>query len=213
MAKIKEYFTSDSLWVQIIATLIAAAIIGIVSILSGMLRGLSLSDAVVWLMDILNTEVSLYWMIIILVILIFSLIQLYKKILRHVTSIVYSKDDIDNKINVLRGEVKGKLDASTFERFSNVYDYRRLKNHPLNEMYSINDVESFIEMIQDGNRRKDIYKLEYGMAGLAMELKEVGWIHSANKNKVMDEIENCFTDKFIHEKEDLQKVLNTIKVN
>lgn len=213
ITKIKEYFTSDSLWINIIATLMAALILAVLTVLIKLFQGLSIKDSFNWLVHILNSKISFYWFLGLLVIIVFGFIRLYKRVVNEISSTAYTKSQVDHKLSVLNDKIQSKLDVSTFERFSDVYDYRRLKNHPLHELYTINDVESYIEMIQVGNRKKDIYKLEYGMTGLALELKEIGWIHSSNKNKIMDEISKCFTNEFIHQKENLEKVLNTIRVD
>lgn len=135
-----------------------------------------------------------------------------KKVLKKINELNYTKEQIDSKNNYLEEKLNKKLSTYEFERFSDVYDYRRLKNHPFHEQYTFNDVDSFVSILKEGNKKSNIYKVQNGMAGLILELTEIGRIHSTVKNEIMAEINNCFTDKFIHQKVELNKVLDAIDV-
>ena len=212
MTKIKEYLRSDSLWIQIIASLIVVSFTGILALVYGLLAGINFNDLFDWLIASLNSKVSFFWLLILFTLFVFSYFRLNRKILNEATTNTYSKIQVDQKLDSLKNRVDKKLDITKFERFSDVYDYRRLKNHPFHEIYSNDNVETFVNMIKEGNQKSDKYKLEHGMAGLAKELQDKGWIHISVKNEVKEEIENCFTSKFMHEKIELNKVLDTIKV-
>ncbi|APU11055.1 hypothetical protein A5M85_12400 [Cellulophaga lytica] len=212
LKKIGSYFKNESLKIQIIATLIATLIIWIITVIVGMVKGLNIYSSIQWTLDILNFKINVLWFLSTLIVFFFIISRMNKKTLNKINELTYSKQKIDYKIKFLEKRINAKLDTSRFERFNDVYDYRRLKNHPFHEQYSSNDIESFIEILRRGNKESDIYDLENGMSGLILELKEAGSIHSSLKNEIKEEIQNCFTDKFLHQKEELNKILDTIKI-
>ncbi|MBU2905806.1 hypothetical protein KO529_13485 [Arenibacter algicola] len=210
--KIGSYFKNESLKIQIIATLVATLTVWIITVIFGMLKGLNIYSSIQWTLDLLNFRINLLWFLITLIIFFLIVIRMNKKTLNKINDLTYSKQKIDYKTDFLEKRINGKLDTSRFERFNDVYDYRRLKNHPFHEQYTLNDIESFLEIIRRGNKNSNIYDLQNGMSGLIIELNEVGSIHSSLKNRIKEEIKNCFTDEFLHQKEELNKTLDTIKI-
>jgi len=210
--KIKSYFKNDSLKTKVIGSLISALIIWIITVIFGILKGLDIQSSIEWSLEILNYKINLFWLLASLMIFFFIIIRMNKKTLQKINEMTFSKEQISQKNELLEKKINAKLDISRFERFNDVYDYRRLKSHPYHEQYTFNDIESFVTILKEGNKNSDIYKVENGMSGLITELKKEGQIHTSVKNEIKEEIKNCFSDKFIHQKEELNKILDSIKV-
>ena len=209
--KMKKYLTNESLIIQVVATLVATAVIWLITVLFGIIRGLNFTSSVNWSLKMLTLKVDLLWFLISVIIFGLVVFRLNRRLINKINELTYSKEQIDRKISHQKELLDKKLNISHFERFSDTYDYRRLKNHPFHELYT-NDIESFLTILKEGNKTSDIYKVENAMKGLALELKAQGSIHSSTKNEIKEEINNCFTDKFLHQKEELNEVLDNIEV-
>ncbi|MBI6121353.1 hypothetical protein [Salegentibacter maritimus] len=210
--KIRSFFKNDSLKTQILATLIATTIIWIITVIFGIIKGLDFSSSIKWSIEILQYKINLFWFIILILGMLILNSRKNKMLLEKIQDLTYTKEQIDTKNKYIKQNIDKKLNISRFERFTDIYDYRRLKNHPYHEQYTLNDVESFVTILKEGNKNSDIYKVQNGMDGLIAELKQEGRIHRTVKNEIKEEIENCFTDKFLHQKEELSKVLDEIRV-
>lgn len=202
--KILDFFKSDSLWKQIIGTLIATFLIWIITIIIGLFKGLDYNASIKWTWEILTTKVDLIWILILTIVLIMYIRRKNSKFFKKMEEQSYNRD----KINSL---LSNKLDKSYFERFEEVYDYRRLKNHPWHEQYINDDIRSFKHMLWSGYYTKDSYKIENAICGLIAELKEQNWIHSSDKNEIKKELAKTFVNEYNHNKEKLEQLLDSIK--
>lgn len=202
--RILSFFKSDSLWNQIIGTIIGTTLLWIFTVIIGLFRGLDYNSSVNWTWKILTSDVDFFWiLILVLGFIIYSRMN-NARFLEEINKRSYSKEEINSKFN-------NKLDVFRFEQFEDVYDYRRLKKHPWHEQYSDN-VVSFINILKEGNRKADKYKIENGICGLTAELKERGWLIGSEKNEIKQELANCFSKEYNHHKEDLEKLIDSIRI-
>lgn len=202
--KILIFFKSDSLWKQIVGTLIATFLIWIITIIIGLFKGLDYNASIKWTWEILTTKVDLIWILILTIVLVMYIRRKNSKLLKKMGEQSYNRDKIDSLL-------ANKLDKSYFERFEEVYDYRRLKNHPWHEQYINDDIRSFKHMLWSGNYTKDSYKIENAICGLIAELKEKNWIHSSDKNEIKQELAKTFVNEYNHNKEKLEQLLDSIE--
>lgn len=202
--KILNFFKSDSLWKQIVGTLIATFLIWIITIIIGLFKGLDYNASIKWTWEILTTKVDLIWILILTIVLVMYIRRKNSKLLKKMGEQSYNRDKIDSLL-------ANKLDKSYFERFEEVYDYRRLKNHPWHEQYINDDIRSFKHMLWSGNYTKDSYKIENAICGLIAELKEKNWIHSSDKNEIKQELAKTFVNEYNHNKEKLEQLLDSIE--
>jgi hypothetical protein len=201
--KILNFFKSDSLWKQILGTLIATFLIWIITIIIGLFKGLDYNASIKWTWEILTTKVDLIWILILCIVLVMYIRRNNSKLLKRMEKQSYNRDEVNSKF-------ASKLDKSYFERFEEVYDYRRLKNHPWHEQYVNDDIRSFKYMLWSGNNTKDFYKIENAICGLIAELKEKNWIHNSDKNEIKQELTKCFINEYNHNKEKLEQLLDSI---
>ncbi|MEQ9090391.1 MAG: hypothetical protein RIE52_04840 [Balneola sp.] len=207
--KLIGLFKTDSLWIQVFATLVAAIVIWLITILYGVVKGMDYKTSIEWSLGILEMKVSLTWFIVFLMVFVILLKRSHINLLNEINELTYSKQEIDKKNRKLESELSKKNDISVFQRFSDKYDYRRLKNHPWHDQYSNDGVETFIKMIEEGNQGKDKYKLENGMIGLIKELEDDNFISSSQKNRVLNQLKENFTDQCMHEKDILIQKFNS----
>lgn len=200
-----NFLKSDSLWKQIIGTVIATGIIWLFAVVIGVFKGLDYKSSIQWTLDILTMKISFLWLFLIIIGFIIILRRNNLLLERKFRNHSYSKTEMITKLNC-------KADLSRFERFEDVYNYRRLKKHPWHDQYVNDGVTSFLNIIKAGLLKNDLYKIENGLEGLASELKEKEWLHSSKKNEIVKEIKNCFPDSYNHHKAELEKILETIRV-
>jgi hypothetical protein len=204
--KLLILFKSDSLWTQIAATTFAAVIIWIITFLIGIFKGLDYISSIQWTWSILNIKINMLTILAILVIVVGFFRWNNKKIATKIQKGYYTKDEINNKF-------KDIVTQSQFEGFTDVYDYRRLKNHPWHDLYVDNgdNIKSFKYMMWYGKYKKDSYKIENGIRGLIAEVKEQNYIHASTKTDIINELKDCFPNEYNSYKEELISLLNETK--
>lgn len=205
MKSIIAFFKSDTLWKQIIGTTIATGIIWILTIVIGVFKGLDYCSSMQWTLNILNSKISLAWLLLVFIVFLIIIRRNNARAVEEIKSWTISKSEINKRL-------EQKIDISRFETFEEEYDYRRLKNHPWHEQYINDEVKSFIDMISGGLYKKDTYKIENGICGLATELKERGWMHSSEKDEIIKLLNSCFQNEYNHNKNKLEQIIKEIKV-
>lgn len=203
--QIIDFLYSDILWKQIIGTLIATGVIWIIAIIYGVVTGLNYQLSIQSTIDILSRKVSCIWIIILFLgfIIMFRRNNLYME--KKIKEYSFSKTEIINKLTQ-------KTDLHLFERFQDIYDYRRLKNHPWHDQYINDDISSFLQILKSGLEKKDGYKIENALAGLSLEINIKGWIHSSVKNDIMKELIKYSPVSYCHHKVELEKILESVKI-
>jgi hypothetical protein len=205
MKSIIAFFKSDTLWKQIIGTTVATGIIWIITIVIGVLKGLDYYSSIQLTLNILNSKISLAWLFLVFVAFLILIRRNNARTLKEIKNWTLSKSEINKRL-------EQKTDIYRFERFEEVYDYRRLKNHPWHEQYINDEVKSFINMISEGVYKTDTYKMENGICGLVIELKERGWMLSSEKNEVIKLLNSCFQNEYNHNKNELEQIIKEIKI-
>lgn len=204
--KLLALFKNDSLLTQIAATTIAAGIIWIITFIIGIIKGLDYISSIQWTWIILNTKINLLTILIILAIVIGYFRWNNKKIAKKNQNGYYTKGEIDNKF-------KDMVTQSQFDGFTDVYDSRRLKNHPYYDHYvnTGDNIKSFKNMIWFGKYKKDSYKVENGIRGLIAEIKEQSYINASTKTDIINELNDCFPNEYNSYKKELISLLEEIK--
>jgi hypothetical protein len=131
--------------------------------------------------------------------------RINSKTIKEIKKWTSSKEEINKKLDE-------KVNLYEYERFVEVYDYRRLKNHPWHEQYKEDGVESFINMLENGIKKNDTYKIENALQGLTAELKERGWQHGSEKNRIIELLNSCFKNTVNHYKNELENTVNITRV-
>lgn len=163
-------------------------------------------DALISTWNILNMKLNILWFVVFILVVVFYLKWHLKKLEKKIDAKFFTKQEVVDKL-------KAKLDESDFDNFYNVYNYRRLKNHPYHELYTgvSDNINSFKNMVWHGNYKNDYYQIDNGIAGLIAEIKEQGWLHSSDKTDIINNLTNCYKDEYNSNKEELLQLLNEIK--
>lgn len=153
--KLLTLLKSNSLWTQIAATIIGAAIIWLISFLIGIFNGLDYISSIQWTWSILNIKINLLTILIILVVVVWLFRWNNKISATKTQKEYYTKEEINNKF-------KNMVTKSEFDGFIDVYDLRRLKNHPWHDIHSGHEdnIKSFQLMIWFGKQKKTSIKLK-----------------------------------------------------
>lgn len=206
MNSLKSIIKSDSLWTQVVGTLVAALALAIITLIIGLIRGLDLNASIEWVWNLANINVNIITLVIIIVVI----VLISRRYIQHFKSELKKefvlKEDFNKKMS-------SKLESSTFDIFTDVCDYRRLKNHPWHEIYTDrnSDIQSFKDMIWAGKYKNDEYKIENGIRGLISLISENKCISSSTKTDIMNELQDCYPNKFNSDKEELISLLNTVE--
>lgn len=205
MKLITDFFKSDTLWKQIVGTIIATGIIWLITVLVGLFKGLDYTTSIKWTLTLLASKISLWLFILIILATVILILRINSKTLKELKNSMISKEEFNKKL-------EKKVDLHSFERFRDVYDYRRLKNHPWHEQYINDGVESFIKMLEEGISKNDNYKIDNGMRGLALELNEREWFHGSEKNRILNLLDQCYLENKNHYKTQLIEIVNKTRV-
>lgn len=205
MKGITDFFKSDVLWKQIAGTIIATALIWILTVVFGLIKGLNYSTSIQWTLSLLNSKIDLWWLILLALVILIFVKRIKSNTIKEIKNWCVSQDEFNKRLG-------NKVDLSNFERFVDVYDYRRLKNHPWHDQYAEDGVESFINMLEYGINKNDLYKIENALQGLTAELKEREWQHGSEKNRILQLINSYFQNTVNHYKTELEKTVNMTRV-
>ncbi|MBW3466618.1 hypothetical protein [Arthrospiribacter ruber] len=205
MKIIINFFKSDTLWKQIVGTILATGLIWLIAVLIGLFKGLNYAASIQWTLNLLSSKISLWSFLLLIFVVAIIVRRFYSKALKEIRSSTVSRDELNKKL-------EKKVDVHDFKRFKDVYDFRRLKNHPWYEQYINDGVESFINMLEEGIDNKDNYKIDNGMQGLALELKEQEWFHGSDKNRILKLLDLCYTENKNHYKSELIEIVNKTRV-
>jgi len=204
-----DFIKDRSFQITVVGGIIVLIMWTIIQWLTNILSGLDFLPALKAAIDLFETKVSVSWLLI--VVGLFSLLNSYSiySVRKKLEKEVATKDEINNKL-------KNKLDTSAFYSFHDIYDYRRLKNHPYHEMYTghSNNIRSFIQMIDFGMDRlfgQDGYSIDNGICGLIAEIKEQKYIHNTDKSEIMNLLAKYKKDEYDAKKEELILLLNEIE--
>lgn len=203
--KIKYLFTSKKFWINILSGLVLSGIIWILTLFTGLLKGLDLMASLKWTLEILNTKINLIYLFIFFITVFIYINWKTKQLMQHFEEKYFSKDEMNKKL-------EKKLDKSQFENFEDIFDYRRLINHPWHDMYvnKNDDISSFKSMVYFGITKCDPYKIDNGIQGLIKELKGLDSITSELKTELTNLLKDCYPKEYNSHKEELIKLLNEI---
>lgn len=204
-----DFIKDRSFQTTVIGGIVVLIVWTIMQWLLNILSGLDFLTALKGAIDFSETKVSITWLLI--VVGLFSLLNSFSiySVRKNLEKKLSTKDELNKKL-------KEKLDASAFYSFHDVYDYRRLKNHPYHEMYTghANNIRSFIQMIDFGIDRlfgQDGYSIDNGICGLIAEIKEQKYIHNSDKSEILNLLAKYKKDEYDAKKEELIMLLNEIE--
>ena len=206
---ILDFVKDKSFLTTVVGGVIVLIVWTFIQWLINILSGLDFLPALKAAIDFSETKVSVLWLLIVVGLL--SLLNSYNiySMRKSFEKKFTTKDEINNRL-------KNKLDASAFYSFHDVYDYRRLKNHPYHEMYTghSNNIRSFIQMIDFGMDRlfgQDDYSIDNGICGLIAEIKEQKYIHNSDKTEIINLLAEYKKDRYDAKKEELIHLLDEIE--
>ena len=205
MKNIAIFFKSNSLWRQVLGTIIASGILWLIVFLFGLFKGLNYYASIRWTWVFLNYKISLLWFLIFIVAIFIINRRINMSLLREIKNLYCSKDEFKEKM-------AKKLDLSTFEMFEDVYNYRRLENHPWHEQYINDDLKTFKYMLWQGKYKSELYKVHNAIRGLIAEIKKQGFIGNSDKTEIVNELKDCHEGYYNHNKEELVNLLDSIEV-
>lgn len=208
MLKRFEFIKDKSFKITVVGGISVLFIWTILQWIFNMLAGLNILPALKAAVDFFGTRVSVAWLVI--VVGLFSLLNSYSiyTLKKNFGNKFVKKDELNNKL-------QNKLDTSAFYGFRDIYDYRRLKNHPYHELYTghSNNIRSFIQMIDFGMDRSlgyDGYSIDNGISGLIDEIKEQNFIQNSDKSEIINLLSKYKPNEYNAKREELLKLLNEI---
>ncbi|PHI18085.1 hypothetical protein CEQ90_19785 [Lewinellaceae bacterium SD302] len=207
MNKILAFFKRDDLWTKIVAGLTVAAIVWIFSFLFDITKGISLNESLSRAINILNYPVKT-WHLIISLLVVFLINSMFYD--RKIKRINKSLEEVNSA--KLNHKIDQKLDKTVFNRFEDVYNYRRLKSHPLHDQYSDNNIESFMDILDNGVKKNNSYKINNAIEGLCLEINIRGWLHANDKDRIIKQLKKVAIEVNEHHKENLLRIIDEIKI-
>ena len=152
MKKVIIDFVKDrSFQTTVIGGIVVLIVWTIMQWLINMLSGLDFLSALKVAIDFSETKVSVTWLLI--VVGLFSLLNSFSifSVKKSLEKKLLTKDELNKKL-------KEKLDASAFYSFHDVYDYRRLKNHPYHRMIlqPADFVQSFLGTVVSDQEEREV---------------------------------------------------------
>jgi len=204
--KILNLFKSENLWINILSSLIGLIIISVFTFLIGLLKGFDLISSIKWTVNLFSFKINLFFILLIIIFVIVYIKWKNKQLLTYIKKTYFTKDEIIQKL-------EKKLNYIDFECFEDIYDYRRLKNHPWHDIYvnKNDDISSFKSMVYFGITKHNPYKIDNGIQGLIKELKGLDFITGDMKTEITNLLKDCYPDKFDCYKEELIQLLNEIR--
>lgn len=204
--KIINLFKSENFWINILSSLIVFIIIYVFTFLIGLLKGFDFISTIEWTINLFSLKINLFFILLVIIFVVTYINWKNKQLRKYFKENYFTKEEI-NKI------LENKLNYKDFEDFKDIYDYRRLKNHPWHENYvsKYNDICSFRSMVYFGIRKNDPYKIDNGIQGLIKEFKGIDFITGDMKTEISNLLKDCYPDKFDCYKEELIQLLKEIK--
>ena len=188
--KIANLFKSENLWINILSNLIVLFILYVFTFLIGLLKGFDFISSIDWTINLFSLKINLFFILLIIIFVVAYINWKNKQLLNYIKKNYFTKEEI-NKI------LENKLNCKDFEDFKDIYDYRRLINHPWHDNYvnKYDDIHSFISMVNFGIRKHNPYKIDNGIQGLIKELKGFDFITGDMKTEITNLLKDCYPDK------------------
>ncbi len=204
--KIINLFKSENFWINILSSLIGLIIIYVFTFLIGLIKGFDFISSIEWTINLFSLKINLLFILLIIIFVIAYINWKNKQLLNYIKNNYFTKEEIYKNLEI-------KLNYKDFEDFKDIYDYRRLKNHPWHENYvnKFDNICSFRSMVYFGITKNDPNKIDNGIQGLIKEFKGIDSITSEMKTELTNLLNDCYPDKFDNYKEELIQLLKEIR--